>query len=307
MGDRVFVVFPGNALALARFAAFRTGRAWLACGEMSRVLTAAGAIVDRIKINSLTREMRDGRAVWIKRRRVIAGPVMALANGFFRVVGNPVRALTDRAEWQRWEVDCFLQLHGENYRAFRCGERAVGADELPGRSLSQHLDAGSITEEMLAAAGRELRRAHEWRCPEFGGAAWSHGDPHSGNFIFHPTENRARLIDFEVMHRTALSAGERHADDLLVLLQDLLGRIAADRWQPCASAFLETYDRPEIIAQLAPRLVLPSGPARIWWAVRTTYLPRAELARRLAELRASLRAAERIPHDDPLPHGHAAE
>ena len=274
--------------------------------KMSRLLTAAGTIVDRIKINSLTREMRDGRAVWIKRRRGTAGPIMALANGFFRVVGNPVRALTDRAEWQRWEVDCFLHLHGESYRAFRCAQHSVAVDELPGRSLSQHLDAGTITEEMLAAAGRELRRAHEWDCTAFDGA-WSHGDPHSGNFIFHPAENRARLIDFEVMHRAALSADERHADDLLVLLQDLMGRIAADRWLPCASAFLKTYGRPEFIALLAARLVPPRGLAQIWWAVHTTYLPRAELARRLAELRASLPAAERISRNDPLPHRHATE
>ena len=286
MEDRVFVAFLGSAGPKSRFAAFRMGHEWLAFVKMSRLLTAAGAIVDRIKINSLTREMRDGRAVWIKRRRVTAGPIMALANGFFRIVGNPVRALIDRAEWQRWEVDCFLQLHGENYRAFRDGHHSVAADELPGRSLSQHLDAGTITEEMLTAAGRELRRAHEWRCGAFDGA-WSHGDPHSGNFIYDPAENRARLIDFEVMHRAALSAHERHADDLLVLLQDMMGRIAADRWLPCASAFLQTYDRPEIIALLAPRLIPPRGLARIWWAVRTTYLPRAELTRRLAELRAS--------------------
>ena len=282
------------------------GHEWLAFVKMSRLLTAAGAIVDRIKINSLIREMRDGRVVWIKRRRATAGPIMVLANGFFRIVGNPVRALTDRAEWQCWEVDCFLQLHGENYRAFREGHHSVAADELPGRSLSQHLDVGTITEEMLAAAGRELRRAHEWRCAAFDGA-WSHGDPHSGNFIYEPAEHRARLIDFEVIHRTTLSADERHADDLLVLLQDMMGRIAAACWLPCASAFLKAYDRPEIIALLAPRLVPPRGLARIWWAVRTTYLPRRELARRLADLRASLPATERIPHDDPLPHGHAAE
>ena len=306
MEDRVFVAFLGSAVAKSRFAAFRMGHEWLAFVKMSRLLTAAGAIVDRIKINSLTREMRDGRAVWIKRRRVTAGPVMVLANGFFRVVGNPIHALTDRAEWQRWEVDCFLQLHGENYRAFRDGHHSVAADALPGRSLSQHLDAGTITEEILAAAGRELRRAHEMRSDAFKGA-WSHGDPHSGNFIFNPDEDRARLIDFEVMHRTALSAGERHADDLLVLLQDLMGRIAADRWLPCASAFLQTYDRPEIIARLAPRLVPPRGLARIWWAVRTTYLPCAKLAQRLHDLRASLAAAERISDNDPLPHGRAAQ
>ena len=252
---------------------------------MSRLLTAAGAIVDRIKINALTRETRDGRTVWIKRRRATAGPIMALANRFFELVGNPVQTLSDAAAWQRWEVNCFLHLHGDTYRAFRCGDRAVGADELPGCSLSHHVDSGTLSPEMLAAAGRELRRAHEWRCDEFG-AAWSHGDPHSGNFIV--DENRARLIDFEVMHHASLSADERHADDLVIFLQDLMGRIAADFWAPCACAFLAAYGRKEIVALFAKRFVMPSGLARIWWSVRTTYLSRPEMARRIGELRAAL-------------------
>ena len=253
---------------------------------MSRLLTAAGAIVDRIKINALTRETRDGRTVWIKRRRATAGPIMALANRFFELVGNPVHTLRDAA-WQHWEVACFQQLHGDEFRAFRCGDRAVGVDELPGLSLAHHLGAGTLAPEMLAAAGRELRRAHEWRCDEFGGA-WSHGDPHSGNFIYDSADGRARLIDFEVMHDTALSADDRHADDLVVFLQDLMGFIAPDRWLPSARGFLEAYGRPEIIALLARRFVVPRGLARLWWSVRTTYLSRAELARRIGELRAAL-------------------
>lgn len=254
---------------------------------MSRLLSTAGSIVDRIKINTLTREMRDGRAIWVKRRRASAGLVMALANRFFAFVGNPVQALTDLPAWQRWEVDCFHHLHGENYRAFPCGDRAVGADELPGLSLSQHLATGTLTPEMLAAAGRELHRAHEWRCDAFA-AAWSHGDPHSGNFIFNPDEARARLIDFEVMHRVALSADERHADDLLVFLQDLMGRVAADRWLPFASAFLKGYGRAEIQTLLQKRLIPPPALARIWWAVRTTYLPRREIQSRCRELRETI-------------------
>ena len=256
---------------------------------MPRLLPSAGAIVDRIKINALSRETRDGRTVWIKRRRATSGPIMALANRFFDLVGNPVQTLRDAAVWQRWEVGCFLHLHGENFRAFACGDRAVGADELPGHSLSQHLNAGTLTPEMLAAAGRELHRAHEWRCDAFGGA-WSHGDPHSGNFIFDPADGRARLIDFEVMHHVSLSADDRHADDLVVFLQDLMGRVAADRWLENARAFLEAYGRPEIVALLARKFVVPHGLARLWWSVRTTYLSRAELTRRIGELRASIAA-----------------
>ena len=255
---------------------------------MSRLFTTAGAIVDRIKINALTRETRDGRTLWIKRRRAAAGPVMALANRFFALVGNPIRTLRDAA-WQQWEVVCFEQLHGEEFRAFPCGSHSVAADELPGLSLSHHLGAGTLTPEMLAAAGRELRRAHEWRCGEFGGA-WSHGDPHTGNFVFDAGGGRARLIDFEVMHHATLSADERHADDLVVFLQDLIGRIDGALWLPSARSFLEGYERAEIIALLARRFVAPRGLARLWWSVRTTWLSRAELARRIAELRAVLPA-----------------
>jgi len=254
---------------------------------MSHFLTAAGSLVDRIKINALSREIRDGRTMWIKRRHRMAGPILACANAFFRVAGNPVRALNDFGAWQRWEVECFVALHGDRFRAGADGPRAVAAEEVPGVNLSHHLRAGTLTPAMLAAAAVEMRRAHARPCAHFG-AAWSHGDPHAGNFVYEEAGHRARLIDFEVQHHAALSADERHADDLLVFLQDLLGRIAPERWLPSARAFLAAYARPEIVARLRGRLVAPRGIARVWWAVRTTYLAPAELARRLAELRASL-------------------
>src|SRR3954471_6600059 len=111
---------------------------------MSQIFSAAGALVDRIKINALSRECRDGRALWIKRRRWTARPIMACANRFFRLAGNPVQALDDLAVWQRWEVECFLQLHGGQYRAFTDGTNAVAAEEVPGKSLSHHLKAGTL-------------------------------------------------------------------------------------------------------------------------------------------------------------------
>jgi hypothetical protein len=254
---------------------------------MSRILCVAGALVDRIKINVVSREIREGRPIWIKRRCRTAGPIMACANGFFRAVGNPVRALDDFAAWRRWEVDCFLALHGDHFRAFIDGPRSVAAEEVPGVNLSHHLDAGTLSLTMLAAAARELRRAHGRDCPKFEGP-WSHGDPHVGNFVYEAGADRARLIDFEVQHHASLAADERHADDLLVFLQDMVGRISPELWLPSARAFLSGYDRPEIVARLREKLLAPSGLARIWWAVRTTYLAPAELARRLAALRASL-------------------
>jgi hypothetical protein len=251
---------------------------------MSRILSATGALVDQIKINAVTREERAGRTLWIKRRRWASRPIMACANRFFRLAGNPVQAINDLPAWQRWEVDWFLRLHGDRFQAFAEGTDSVAAEEVPGESLSFHLNRGTLAPEMLGAAARELRRAHSEESEFFRGP-WSHGDPHSGNFIFERDTGRARLIDFEVTHRPDLAPQERHADDLLVLLQDLSGRIQAEDWLPCAQAFLRSYDRPEIIALLREKLVIPGGLGRIWWAVRTTYLAPAELQRRIGALR----------------------
>jgi hypothetical protein len=254
---------------------------------MSQLLRSAGALVDTIKINALSREIHDGRNFWVKRRRWTARPIMACANLFFSLAGNPIVALTDPATWRQWEVDCFQHLHGEHFRIFITGTGAVAAEEVPGRNLSQHLDSGTLSLAMFAAAARELCRAHAMDSAVFQGP-WSHGDPHAGNFVYEETEDRARLIDFEVMHYRTLGASERHAEDLLVFLQDVAGRIPTEQWLPGATAFLNAYRRPEVIALLRDKLVVPGGLARVWWAVRTTYLAPAELKRRMADLRASL-------------------
>lgn len=257
---------------------------------MSLLFAAAACFAERIKVNAITRETRDGRRLWIKRRRRSAPVALACANRFFRLAGNPVQAITDLSAWQRWEVECFLTLHGSRYHAFADGTQAVAAEEIPGVSLAHHLHRATLAPAMTAAAARELRRAHATSCGIFG-AGWSHGDPHAGNFLYDAAANRARLIDFEVRHDVALAPEERHADDLLVFLQDVVGRVSADAWLPLATAFLDAYDRPEILARLVPRLILPRGIPRVWWAVRTSYLPSLELTRRLALLRQTLLTA----------------
>jgi hypothetical protein len=252
-----------------------------------RSLTAlANSLTEGIKINSVTHVQRDARVVWLKRRRWTAAPIMAAANAFFRLAGAPVRTLPEVLLWQEWEVGCFRALHGEEgFVAFPEGSRCVGAQEMPGTNLTCYLDGGSMTPGMAAAAGRELRRAHGVWSPPLSGL-WSHGDPHAGNFIYQECCDRARLIDFEVMHEADLPEEERHADDVLVFLQDMAGRIAAEKWLPCAEAFLAAYDRAEILELLQRQLVIPKlGLARLWWGVRTTFLPVSELRRRIAELR----------------------
>ncbi len=251
------------------------------------VSALAGRWIDRIKINDLAPVRRDGRTVWVKRRRPASHWLVPLANAFFRLVGNPVSILPTGRRWQRWEVDSFRLLHGDAAHVCAVGRDTVEAESVPGESLCRLLDRGDLTAAMMCAAGLELRHAHRQTAAYFE-SAWSHGDPHLGNFVFDSITSRCRLIDFEVRHPRRLSAAERHAEDLLVPLLDLSSRCADAQWIPFCLSFLSAYDRPELLPQLCGKLVLPSGPARCWWAIRTNYCRRALLRQRLHALRAAL-------------------
>lgn len=252
-----------------------------------RWLTGAiNQLVDGIRINSVSRVLNGKQAFWIKTRRSIAQPILKIANRFFDLAQNPIQALDDRALWQEWEVHCFAQLHAnEDLQAGPSGASAVWSHELPGRSLSSHIEAGTLSPAMLEAAGRELHRCHQVAIRD---TLWSHGDCHTGNLIYDPSENRARVIDFEVRHRGDLSSAERHADDLLVFLQDLLGRRAPGILVAEACHFLTGYGS-EVLPLLPLLLLKLEFPqhlcARLWWGIRTTHLTCAELRRRLELLR----------------------
>jgi hypothetical protein len=186
-------------------------------------------------------------------------------------------------------VECFAGLHGaEGFAAHVEGTRAMSAEELPGISLTDYLDTGRLTPSLAAAAGRELRRAHAWHSPLLG-ALWSHGDAHAGNFVLEEHQLRARIIDFELTHLATLPAEVRHADDVAGFLLDLVGRISADRWLPCAAAFVEAYDRPDIVSAVPAMLLWKRAGlcAQLWRRVQTGFLPRREYERRIAELLAA--------------------
>lgn len=252
---------------------------------MRAFLRITSRLIEKIRINAVHQERRDGRAFWVKRRRGTAGPILAAANGFFRAAGSPTRAFQDPKAWLAWEVSTFSMLHGaEGFTAGAEAPRTFWAEALPGVNLTEPLDAGTITPAMTAAAGRELRRAHACRSP-FTEEPWSHGDPHLGNFLYDARTDRARLIDFEVRHLRSISPDLRHADDLAVFLQDLAGRVRRPLWRLCANAFLDAYDRPEILSLAAPLLRLPDAPLpRLWWRIRTSFLSVQELAERLEAL-----------------------
>jgi hypothetical protein len=253
-------------------------------GFSKALSNAAARLVDSLKINSVSEEVRRRRPLLIKRRAAYSGPLADLANVYFRMAGIPIRFWTKTDEWRQWEVKCFNMVNGDRFHAWASGANTVCADKLPGKSLWDHLNEGTLTREMMEAAGRELRRAHQFRNDAFRGP-WSHGDAGMNNVIFDKKNGRAHLIDFEIIHERPLPAKSRHADDLLVFLLDLMSTAPNPRWLTLALAFLNAYDDAAVIAQLKKQLALPRGMAWIWWGVRTSFANPAKVKRRLEKLR----------------------
>jgi len=248
----------------------------------------AGCAIDSIRINAISREVRDGRPLLVKRRRFASGSLARTANLFFRAAGHPVFVWADASAWQRWEVTSFNLLHSARYSAFPCGARAVCADILPGTSLAEHFVQGTFESAMLDAAGLELRRAHQLHSPFFDGP-WSHGDPNLANFLYSAHERHARLIDFEVVHQPHLPARLRHTEDVLSFLQDLLGCAPRGTWIASAQRFLDAYGCDQSFRHaLRERLALPGGIPRVWWWIRTNYVPMRSIRLRLERLREAL-------------------
>ena len=245
--------------------------------------TVATRLVEAIAINSISEEVRRKRAVVVKRRNIHSEQLADLTNLYFRVADIPIRFWSKVDEWQRWEVDCFQMLNGDRFRAYKSGARAVIADKLPGESLWEHLNRGTLTRRMLVAAASEFRRAHQFWSDEFRGR-WSHGDASVTNVLYDAGSNRARLIDFEIFHEKSLPTSARQADDLLVFLLDMVGTVPSRQWLPFSLTFLEAYGDAEVIARLRKQLDLPGGLAWIWWGVRTNFTNPAKVKRRLAKL-----------------------
>jgi hypothetical protein len=255
------------------------------------LLEAANQAINYIKINSITLEICEGKPMWVKRRRWGSELIAGQANLFFRLAQGRVHVWVDPKKWQRWEIYCFRLLQEPRFCVYGEGSRTVWMDAIPGMHLCDHLKRGTLTMDALEAAGTELRRAHELWCSKFDDW-WSHGDPHLDNVIYDRPSNRARLIDFEVVHDRSLPAMVRHADDLLVFLQDLVCRVSAEQWLPFALCFINAYGRSEVVAELTRLLFVPAGLPGFWWKLRTENFERQELVRRVDALR---RALTRMP------------
>src|SRR5262249_48607896 len=160
-----------------------------------------------------------GHTLQVKRRRRGSEAIAGLANLFFPLADAHISVWANPRKWQRWEIYCYHLLNGPQFRAFAAGPRTICAEKLPGENLRELAATGKLDRRSLQAAAREIRRAHRLHCPAFDGP-WSHGDLHMGNVIYHKETDRARLIDFEVVHDKSLPPVDRHADDLLVFLQE---------------------------------------------------------------------------------------
>jgi len=244
---------------------------------------AAARFVDSLKINSISEAVRRGRRVVIKRRHVYSEQLTELANLYFRIAGLPIRFWTKAEEWQRWEVKCFKMLNGDRFCSSRLRNNAIFIDQLPGESLWELLNRRTLSRRMVEAAGFEFRRAHQFWSKQFRGP-WSHGDAGLANVIYDEKSNRARLIDFEIVHDKTLPALSRHADDLLIFLLDVIAAAPGRQWLPLTLAFLNAYDNAPVIAQLSRQLAPPSGMAWIWWGVRTSFANPAKIKLRMTKL-----------------------
>jgi hypothetical protein len=243
----------------------------------------ATRLVEALAINSITEKTRRGQRVIVKRRNLHSQQLADLTNLYFRMAEIPIQFWSKVEEWQRWEVGCFEMLNGDRYRAYASGTRCVVAEKLPGESLWEHLNRGTLSRRMLRMAAAEFRRAHEFWSDHFRGR-WSHGDGTSQNVIYDASSNRARLIDFEIVHEKSLSRAARQADDLLVFLLDMVGTVPSRQWLPFSMTFLKAYGDGEVIAQLRKQLDLPGGLAWIWWGVRTNFTNPAKVKQRLVKL-----------------------
>ncbi len=252
---------------------------------------AATAFVESLKINSISEKLARGRPVVVKRRNIYGERAADLINFYFRLADIPIRFLSNVRDWRRWEAGCFQMLNGDRFRASVIDKQTVRLDKLPGQSLWDHMKQGTLAQRMLEAAGREYRHAHQFWRDEFG-APWSHADASMTNVIYDEKTNRARLIDFEIVHEKSWPATARHANDLLVFLVDMVETVPARQWLPFASSFLKTYADREVITELKKQLVVPKGLALVWWNVRTNFAKSTKVKRRLRDLRKAIEKLE---------------
>jgi tRNA A-37 threonylcarbamoyl transferase component Bud32 len=274
---------PASSFSLTIFAYGAQLIRRIRVGGLSKVTSS----IESIKINAINLEMRGNRLMWIKRRQLGSGVIAVFANLFFFLARARIHLWINLKKWQTWEVACFQLLYGPTLQVFAEGGRTVCIEMVPGKSLREWVIESTFAVPALRAAGKELRRAHDLWCSELADY-WSHGDPHLENLIYDLESGQARLIDFELIHDKSLSAIKRHADDLLVVLQDLMACVSREQWVPFSMALIEAYNQPLVLDEVRRRLIVPRGWSAIWWKLRTDYVKRSVMVERIETLNTAL-------------------
>jgi hypothetical protein len=259
--------------------------------EAAQQLIAAA--MTRVHVNRSRETVLNGVPMISKTRRRGAGMVIAGGNLFLALAHSGVRMFVRAPAWIDWERYCTQLLYPQAAPTRAISRRAVGLARIPGTSLRQSLCEGQPLSSALHSAAMEIFRAHQLECPRYR-SKWSHGDLHLDNVLYDATTGRAFLVDFDTRHVGNLSSEWRHADDLLVLLLDLLAT-DGENWRALADAFLEAYPDARVLGELERRLTVPRGFSKILFHTRTGGRPTQQIETRLRELRPMIRiAAERI-------------
>ena len=240
--------------------------------------------MNRVRVNHVETSVRDGRPVFVKRRRAGAPIIVWFANFFLTCAHSRGRMFVRAHEWIAWELHCARLLYPRRPDVTGGAGRAVIVPKVCGitlRALLRRNDGDPTAAFILAA--REVRRAHQIQCSHFSGA-WSHGDLHLDNVLCDSNAQRAVLIDFDTRHQPWISSTERQADDLKVFLLELIGH-SSDTWRPLASAFISEYRRRSVLSELDRQLAIPHGIAGLLWYAQTQSSSTRRMEPRLQALR----------------------
>lgn len=245
--------------------------------------------LDSVKLNSIHYVNHNGKQTVIKQRNNNSSLLCKCSNLYFYLAQSPIRFFSKMDHWKAWEIECFEALNGEDhFQAYSTGPNQISFDKLAGDNLWNHALGNRLTLKMVRAAAREFQRAHKIWMPKHH-QFWSHGDAGLSNLIYEEETERVRFIDFELRHIKSFSIAQRHADDLLVFLQDLMSTLSDQDWLLYATTFLKTYANKEVIAELKKQLVIPPlGFKRLWWHHRTSFAKISKMRLRYAELQRAI-------------------
>jgi hypothetical protein len=259
----------------------------------SALADAARRLIRSVRLHDLVCTTRNGRRVWIKRRHHGMDAIISAGNVFLTFTQSGITMFASPAQWQTWELASFRLLYSaDRLGCGMTGRRSIWLEELPGRSLREHIMSKTLSLPMLRAAGAELRRAHALQCP-LTHRPWSHGDPHLGNMLYDPASQRARLLDFETRHELSRPARWRHADDLLTFVLELISRSSMEIWPASLDALFEGYANSGVVGELRQRLQAQSPAEFLLWLTRS---PESNVAKLKASLPVVVRLLEPWSH-----------